>query len=302
MADTTGLDPSFAKALLAMIAESNGRITIASGYRSVERQTQLFNDAVKKYGSESAARHWVAPPGHSNHNRGLAVDLGGDIALAHQLAPKYGLSFPMSWEQWHIEPIGARDKSSPDAYTTSPQGEQNPTRREPNESEILASLTESMHRALVGELPDETGANHQTESTGAQASGGSADSFLNAIKQHESGGNYRAKNPHGSASGAYQFIDQTWNHYGGYAHAADAPPEVQDAKAREYLGSLQNATQDPRLWSVGWYGGPGMMQSVMSGKTSWDTQPNSGLSLRSYADWISSHMGVGQTPTQNMKV
>ncbi len=50
-------------------------IKIASALRSVEHQTQLFNNAVKKYGSESAARKWVAKPScGSPHVRGVAVD------------------------------------------------------------------------------------------------------------------------------------------------------------------------------------------------------------------------------------
>lgn len=47
----------------------------------------------------------------------------------------------------------------------------------------------------------------------------------------ESGGNYDAENPTSTASGAYQIVDGSWAGYGGYSHASDAPPAVQDAKA-----------------------------------------------------------------------
>ncbi|HRH32742.1 MAG TPA: D-alanyl-D-alanine carboxypeptidase family protein [bacterium] len=51
------------------------KIRIASALRSYEHQTRLWNAALKKYGSEKAARQWVAKPScNSPHVRGVAVD------------------------------------------------------------------------------------------------------------------------------------------------------------------------------------------------------------------------------------
>jgi len=54
-----------------------------------------------------------------------------------------------------------------------------------------------------------------------------------SIVECESGGDYAAQNDVSTASGAYQITDGTWAGYGGYGHASDAPPAVQDAKAAE---------------------------------------------------------------------
>ncbi len=121
MVDTQDLNPSFKQALDAMIAASGGRLRVTSGYRDNDLQAKLYAEAVKKYGPSGAGK-WVAPPGHSNHNRGLAADLAGDLGWAHANAARFGLVFPMSWENWHIEPVHARDSASPQAYTQDPNG------------------------------------------------------------------------------------------------------------------------------------------------------------------------------------
>jgi hypothetical protein len=62
--------------------------------------------------------------------------------------------------------------------------------------------------------------------------------FGRCVIGHESAnaGLYKAENPTSSASGAYQFVDNTWQHYARlagygskYSRASSAPPSVQDA-------------------------------------------------------------------------
>lgn len=108
----TGLNPAFNASLQKLLNAYKGKVSISSGFRSNENQAQLFAAAIKKYGSEAAARKWVAPPGHSEHNKGLAADLHfADNATRdtiHKVAAQYGLTFPMPWENWHIQPIGTK--------------------------------------------------------------------------------------------------------------------------------------------------------------------------------------------------
>lgn len=162
-----GMDSEFSRRLQSLITASAGRVGVGSGYRSVEEQAALWNDAVRTYGSEDAARNYVAPPGSSNHNHGVAADLwyadDNAIEWAHANASRYGLLFPMSWENWHIEPIGVRDgtyKSTvpvegytpgdPDSYTNTPAGSVSPM--DPKQRFDLGYQLTSLNDMLSGSM------------------------------------------------------------------------------------------------------------------------------------------------------
>ena len=102
---TRGLDPRLAWAVDRLLAAAGGAVTVTSGYRSSARQAELYSAALEKYGSPEIADNWVAPPGHSMHERGLAVDLGGDLSLAVELIDELQLPLyrPLSNEPWHFE-------------------------------------------------------------------------------------------------------------------------------------------------------------------------------------------------------
>jgi hypothetical protein len=99
------------------------------------------------------------------------------------------------------------------------------------------------HQPVVADANDvatSSPASQSTQQTSADQpqqqpvySGGGGGCVPDYIVQRESGGDYKAENPTSTASGKYQFLDGTWNGYGGYQHASDAPPAVQDAKACE---------------------------------------------------------------------
>jgi len=97
----------------------------------------------------------------------------------------------------------------------------------------------------------------------AQQSSPDVNQILSTIRQVESSNNYGAQAKGSSASGAYQFIDSTWQastKKAGlgteYARAKDAPPEVQDAVAafavRDILSRTGNdVTKVPLVWYTG---------------------------------------------------
>ncbi len=122
------LHPDAAQAFQRMrtAAQADGiSLRPLSGYRSWQTQAFLFQRQIQRRGSEIAAKRLSAPPGHSEHHTGYAIDIGdprspgtdlqfsfdrtaGFQWLATQ-ARSYGfeLSFPpnnpqgVSYEPWH---------------------------------------------------------------------------------------------------------------------------------------------------------------------------------------------------------
>jgi secretion/DNA translocation related TadE-like protein len=96
---TEGLQPWFVTRLACLFGRVPGIDTI-SGFRTRAQQAALYR----------AKPDLAAPPGHSNHEIGLAADLGYESQAAedaaHRAAPSCGLRFPMSYEPWHVEPVG----------------------------------------------------------------------------------------------------------------------------------------------------------------------------------------------------
>lgn len=108
-------------------------LTVTSGFRTITEQQQLMDDKINAYQAEgysaeqakAEAKTWVAIPGASEHQLGLAVDLNGDNMWssdkeAHdwlaQNAHRFGfiLRYPMdkiditgvSNEPWHYRYVG----------------------------------------------------------------------------------------------------------------------------------------------------------------------------------------------------
>lgn len=118
----SGFYAPFKSDLDRLIAEAPGAVTVTSGYRTPERQQELWGQNAAKYPDPEVRDDYVARPGHSSHNYGLAADLSFASPevqqWVHDNAAKYNLQFRMDHEGWHVEPINVwelRDQLGPPA-------------------------------------------------------------------------------------------------------------------------------------------------------------------------------------------
>lgn len=108
-----GLYSDFDARLRRLMADAPGGVSISDGYRSPQRSEELWHGiGARKYPDPEVRDNWYARPpsaggSGSMHNHGFAADLkyASDYTKrwVHENAPRYGLHFPLSNEDWHIE-------------------------------------------------------------------------------------------------------------------------------------------------------------------------------------------------------
>ena len=77
-----------AAAQLGRLLERKREIVCVSGFRSREEQEELYCRSLEEYG-EVFTRKYVAEPGHSEHESGLAVDLAQSGAPPDLIRPSF---------------------------------------------------------------------------------------------------------------------------------------------------------------------------------------------------------------------
>lgn len=180
------ISDSTADSLERFLRDNPHGARVSSGYRSPERQAELMRDKikdqlgpdaanrwmadVKTYGPEAAGEQWqnqlrgagitawVALPGRSNHQKGIAFDLeyANDDAKKWALenASKYGLHFPMSHEPWHVEPVGSRDGATAlAANATKPADKSQPEVPGADKTASAAPPSQSQYNSPYGSSP-----------------------------------------------------------------------------------------------------------------------------------------------------
>lgn len=108
------LQPDAARALLAMVEaareEAGLELRVVSGHRSYARQEQLYRSAVERHGPDQP---WVAAPGRSEHQLGLAADLA-DGAMQQVLEVGFGDTPEGRWLRENCRRFGFRISYTPD--------------------------------------------------------------------------------------------------------------------------------------------------------------------------------------------
>lgn len=279
---------SIANKVLGRGATSDEKRLFVAGFQQMQRSAQLtenqvalgsaagtggnnISTAVGAFGDQLAAQYGLTVTSHqrtaehnkevggapnSDHLTGKAIDLAGDPQKMAQLA---------AW---------AKDNTGPDKMLRFSQNEGD---------HVHLSFNDS----AFGNQPSGASA------AAAPAAGGDQiDSFMQAIKDVEtSGGNYTETNKIGAA-GAYQYMPGTWNNYKGYKSAADAPPAIQDEKARADMTALYNKYHDWKLVAIAWQGGVGTADKYL--KTGAGSSDGN-LTSEEYANRVLSHFNSGGT-------
>lgn len=102
-----GMQPETEEAYLQMFDDAAAEglsFELVSGFRSYDYQAELYNNYVQRDGKEAADKY-SAEPGHSEHQTGLAIDVGSyDSAVLLQTSFEYTPEF--EWLEQHAHEYG----------------------------------------------------------------------------------------------------------------------------------------------------------------------------------------------------
>ena len=226
--DVVGVHPELMRRLQAWSAGLGQTYNITSGYRSIAQQQVLYNRWRRGQGAPAAV------PGRSMHNFGLASDgprWGG------RGPQKYGLVYPMSYEPWHVEPIGGRamrgdanaaggigqamwfDLPEVPDFPANGIAESAPRFYEQIRSALQEWVDENAFRPInmmgTENLPDTGPLRDMARSMLSSRGWGQYWGQFNELVRRESSWNPTAQNPTSTAYGLGQFLDSTWATVGG---------------------------------------------------------------------------------------
>lgn len=81
-------------------------IVPVSGFRNIAAQEKLFQSQIEKTGAETAAARVSAPPGHSEHHTGYAIDLADGSTPNQDITQDFQQTKAFRWLTQHAEEFG----------------------------------------------------------------------------------------------------------------------------------------------------------------------------------------------------
>lgn len=241
--DTNKLNSTL-KDRVALMAEdyyqkTGKKLLITSGYRSTEKQKELWDEELARQGGNVAkARKKVAPPppigAGSRHSSGLAIDinskgdnginaLAGDRTQSTGWLEQFGLVRPVAKENWHIQLAG--DAPSPDNPVEPGEPTIIPGSRKilgdgrPKDvtaqykaqvdkrgsATTLSASPVKVSDLILPERPVADALHTASKKVGVDLS------LLYAMAKQESGFNPNAVSKGTGAKGLFQFVNNTWS-------------------------------------------------------------------------------------------
>lgn len=239
-------------------------IKAVSGFRSVAVQQSIWDNKVASASPEVVAKT-SAPPGHSEHHTGLAVDVGNnqnaslneswaqtpEYAWMEQNAGKYGfeLSFPqgnsqgVSYEPWHWRFVGSDQAQKTFANANGRQNQSSTA----SSNGVLQPIDGSTGAPKLTGIPGQPGSvsrQGSTTSTPADPQHNVKQYLARIALGESSGGTNIGPHPDTGAYGEYQFIPETrrsiLNRYGVDAWSTNKAERDQATLAliRDFSGQI----------------------------------------------------------------